>query len=82
MEGGASAGTEEEGARSEGREVKGRSAVSMMGCGGFGGSGKKEDYAGELEKESREEGRSWVSKRMGPELWVNEGRVELDLREA
>ena len=54
----------------------------MMGCGGFGGSGKKEDCVGELEKELREEGRSWASKGMGPELWVNEGRVELDLREA
>ena len=82
MEGGESASTGEEGARLEGREVEGRSAVSMMGCGGFGGSRKREDCVGELEKELREEGRSWASKGMGPELWVNEGRVELDLREA
>ena len=36
----------------------------------------------ESEKESREEGMSWATNVMGPELWVNEGRVELDLREA
>ena len=82
MEGGTSDGTREVGARSEGREVEGRSAVSMMGCGRFGGSGKREDCVGELEKELREEGRLWASKGMGPELWVIEGRVELDLREA
>ena len=84
MERGASFGTREEGASSEGREGEGRSATSMVVCNALGWSGRREECAGELEseKESREEGMLWATKGMGPELWVNEGRVELDLREA
>ena len=49
MEGGASAGTEEEGASPKGQEGEGRSAASMVGCGVLGFSGRKEECAGELE---------------------------------